>query len=101
VIDRAYLSELLPILKANGVANIKMAGLELSFHVEHKDVAIGAAPGPHPDSTDKIAETIRKQEEALPPDLRADSLMDEDKVLNWSSPDAGQGELPLTGDQPL
>ena len=105
--DLQYLKDLLPLMKVNGVTHIKMAGLELSFHVEqHMAVgSLGAAPVPAPDnSVEQIADTLRKQEESLPPDLRADSLMDEDKILNWSSPDQTHGDelpLPLTGDQPL
>lgn len=45
-------------------------------------------------------EGLRKQEESIPPDLRADDLMNADKVLNWSSPDGDQG-IPLTGEQDL
>ncbi len=95
------LSKLIPILRANGVANFKMAGLELSFYVGHKDVVPAEVLAPPPsDSVANIAEAVRKQEESLPPSLRADSLMDEDKILNWSSPDqqADQMAIPLTGE---
>lgn len=101
MIDRQWLGDLLPLLKQHGVSSIKMQGLELSFHVEPESQTT-AGQGPT-DSTEVIASALKKQEEAMPPDLRADSLMDQDKVLNWSSPDqpGEQPELPLTGEGPL
>lgn len=108
MIDRQYLQDLLSILKLHGVASIKMQGLELAFHVERGPLASTPMSlpeqGPVPlDSLEAIADTIRKQEEAMPPDLRADTLMDQDKILNWSSPDQNLDEppLPLTGEEPL
>jgi hypothetical protein len=102
MIDKAYLADLLPILRLNGVTHIKMQGIELSFehknkfHVEHPQESTES-------STDVLVDALRKQEEAMPVDLRADTLMDQDKILNWSSPDQGpdEPELPLTGEQPL
>lgn len=80
-----------------------MQGLELSFHVEQESLATSLVISD--DSLQNIAETLKKQEEAMPPDLRADALMDQDKVLNWSSPDQRpideEPELPLTGEQSL
>ncbi len=39
----------------------------------------------------------------MPHDLRADALMDQDKILNWSSPDQSPDDmpLPLTGEDAL
>lgn len=100
MIDTQYLQNLLGILKTHKVKHIKMQDLELTFgegqfHVEQ----------PVDNSTEVIADALKKQEAALPPDLRADALMDQDRVLNWSSPDQKQfeeePELPLTGEQPL
>lgn len=106
MIDNGYLQNLLPILKLHGVKRIKTQGLELEFHVEQSKISTvpWGLPDPVPtDSVQNIADTIRKQEEAMPPDLRADSLMDVDKILNWSSPDHSTEELPmpLTGEEPL
>lgn len=88
-----------------------MQGLELEFHVEQKTPEISSDGShhhlseEHDDNLEKIAETIKKQEESLPPDLRADALMDQDKILNWSSPDQKpfeeEPEMPLTGEMPL
>ena len=114
MIDCQYLANLIPILKLHGVKQIKMQGLELVFHVEQSVNASGKIgeksynwqPEDNgKDSTSILADALRKQEEALPPDLRADSLMDQDKILNWSSPDQKpfdeEPELPLTGEAPL
>lgn len=89
-----------------------MQGLELMFHVEQKGGIHAGSTAPKsfetietedPDSTQIIADTLRKQEEAMPVDLRADTLLDQDKILNWSSPDQSpnEPELPLTGEQLL
>lgn len=101
MIDNRYLQDLLVILTAHGVKHIKMQGLELSFGGVLGDQAI--APNLSPDSTQIIADTLKQQEEAMPPDLRADALMDQDKILNWSSPDQMPNEpaLPLTGEEAL
>ena len=98
--DLPFISGLLKQLKSHNVKYIKMSGLELEFHVEQSVRADMPAPE---DSAEIIADTIKKQEEAMPPDLRADSLMDHDKVLNWSSPDQEleQPPMPLTGEAPL
>ena len=115
MLDRQYLADLIPILKLHGVKQIKMQGLELVFHVEQSGgINAGSNPASGYDtigtedpnrSTQAIVDAFKKQEEALPPDLRADSLMDQDKILNWSSPDQKpfdeEPELPLTGEAPL
>jgi hypothetical protein len=46
-------------------------------------------------------EALKKQEENLPPDLRADDLMNADKTLFWSSPDGKNEDMPLAGEQEL
>lgn len=110
MIDKSYLQDLLPILKLHGVKCLKTQGLEIQFYVEHKKAQDISASGltsslDSDNSTQIIADTLKKQEEAMPPDLRADALMDQDKILNWSSPDQKafeeEPELPLTGEQPL
>lgn len=107
MIDSEYLSKVLPVLKANGVRRIETQGLKVEFYVEpyDKDVSPRAdnLKSEINSSVDAIAETIRKQEESLPPDLRADNLMNVDNIMNWSSPDQphDQPEMPLTGEVPL
>jgi hypothetical protein len=105
VIDKAYLQDLLAILKIHGVSHIKMQGLELSFGLASSQLKESPSQLTPDNSTEIIAHALKKQEEAMPPDLRADNLMDQDKILNWSSPDQKQfdeePELPLTGEQPL
>lgn len=114
MLDATYLKTVLDILSTHKVKNFKTNGLELSFHVEQegllggqsldsKSSIDGSTPSdPAKDSTQLIADTIKKQEESLPPDLRADNLMNQDNILNWSSPDQSQEQpMPLTGEQPL
>jgi hypothetical protein len=122
VIDHRTIKELIPILKTHGVKTFKAAGFEVEFHMEQKgeickpnprwgsgteDPAGLRSHKEHQDdhSIQNLVDTIKKQEEALPVDLRADALMDQDKILNWSSPDQKpfeqDQELPLTGEMPL
>lgn len=110
MIDTRYIHDLLGILKTQGVKSFKTNGLELEFHIAEIVSSPARTNWPTdpplangPDSTQIIADALKKQEEAMPIDLRADSLMDHDKVLNWSSPDQSpdQPELPLTGEAPL
>lgn len=94
--DLTYLKHVLTLLKEQGVVHIKMPGLEITLgSPSSKDVVQAQAP-----ASDPLIDALKKQEESLPPDLRADDLMSADKVLNWSSPD-GQESLPLTEDTPL
>lgn len=86
------LIKLLPHLKKHGVTRVRLGDAELVFHVEQSG----------PSALDQVKEHLTKAEEALPPDLRADSLMDQDKILNWSTqPDNNELPLPLTGDGEL
>lgn len=96
--DLTYLKSVLPLLKEQGVVHIKMPGLEITLGLPSpNDVVQAQAQAP---ASDPLIDALKKQEESLPPDLRADDLMSADKVLNWSSPD-GQESLPLTEDTPL
>lgn len=89
MIDLEYLSRLISLLKKEKVTHFKKDDLLLTF----------GEPGESPEA---LISTLKKQEESLPPDLRADDLMNFDKVLNWSgSPDSSELEMPLTGDLPL
>ncbi len=90
--DLTYLKGLIELAKTNEVTHIKMPGLEISFGKLSPKVEIHA-PVPALDPL----EGLRKQEESLPPDLRADDLMNADKVLFYSSPDQA-GAMPLTGE---
>lgn len=87
--------KLLPHLKTHGVVSVKCKDLEIMFRVEQLEA-------PNTGSVEQIKEVITKQEESLPPDLRADAIMDQDKVLNWSTqPGFDEQALPGTGDEPL
>lgn len=91
--DLTYLKELFQILKSNQVTAYKEGGLEIRL-LSTKIPDVDPSPSP--------AMTIDSpQESNLPPDLRADTLMDEDKILNWSAPPSGDDSFPLTGDLPL
>ncbi len=107
MVDKQYLQDLLAILKLHSVKHIKMQGLELEFHGEQslqnmQQLNLSESPN---SSVQNIVDAVKKQELALPPDLRADALMDQDKILNWSSPDQRpfeeEPEMPLTGEMPL
>lgn len=87
MVDIEYLKELLPVLKAHKLKVYQDNGLVLEFHEEHQ-------------SMEAVAEDLKKVESQMPVDLRADNLMDHDKILNWST--AGEAdEMPLAGDLPL
>lgn len=77
------LSELLSLLKTNGVSIFKDGTLEL--HLRDMDVAKGV-------------QEIPVSEEIFPPDLRTDAVTDYDKILNWSAPNE-DAPLPLTGEE--
>lgn len=83
------LEKTLELLRKYGCSRYKSAGVEIELGPQ-----LPVLSTPHP-AQDEIQE-IKIAEEEYPPDLRADDLMREDQVLNWSSPDAGDGELPLT-----
>lgn len=92
MITALQLKELLEVCVSYSVSSLKMPELEVAF------ASFEASQAPVP-ALDPL-EGLRKQEESIPPDLRADDLMNADKVLNWSSPDGDQG-IPLTGEQDL
>jgi hypothetical protein len=94
VITALQLKEILEVCASHSVASIKMPELEVSF------VPLGSREAQAPVPASDPLEGLRKQEESIPPDLRADDLMNADKVLNWSSPDGDPG-IPLAGEQEL
>ena len=95
MIDIAYVEKLLPTLKAFGVIYFKTPEFELTLaELPTSEVQ---APGP---ALDPLIQALTKQEESLPPDLRADDIMNADKVLNWSSPDVGD-DMPLAPSEAL
>ena len=92
------------MLKLHGVKSYKHQGLEIEFHAEQPhQKGNPELPPPDDKSTELITDTLKQQEMSLPPDLRADVLLDQNKIMNWSSPDQDpdQKEIPLTGEQPL
>ncbi len=87
------------MLKDSHVQSYKGGGVELLFHVEL--VPSAGAPLSSPPSSNQLLE-VPIDEKMIPPDLRADVLMDGDKILNWSAPGAQDDHsIPLTGDTPL
>lgn len=87
------LDALLSLLRLNQVSQYidKKAGLEISFN---------QSPKPAESLAQSPAQTFTLPDPPnTPPDLRADDLFAEDKVLNWSSPDqADEMGMPLTGE---
>lgn len=77
-----------------------MTGLEISVE---RSVELVEHSVEQPDSAEQIMQALRKHEDSLPPDLRAENINSYDAILNWSgSPEANDGEeMPMTGDQPL
>lgn len=68
-----------------------MAGLEISLGPATKLEVQAPLPAIDP------LEGLKKLEESLPPEFRADDLMNADKVLFFSAPDQGQEtQMPLT-----
>lgn len=81
------IEQLLPLLKAHGVIHYKDSS---------REITLGIQPiAQDPSRPDPLIEALKKHEESLPVDLRADDLMNQDKIMNWSSPDH-QEALPLT-----
>lgn len=87
------------MLKDLGVASYKGGGIELNFSTVTPLTTSEPASVSPPPSNELIEVPI--DESKIPPDLRADALMDQDKVLNWSAPGGDDHALPLTGDTPL
>lgn len=82
MIDLSYLKGLIELAKTQGLTHFKMQGLEF---------AIGQDP-------QELKKQIEEQESKLPPDLRADDLMNQDKLMFWSGSNDSQDKLPLTGE---
>lgn len=94
--DLTYLDNLLVLLKKHNCFRFKNAGLE----VELGPISQVAVSAPQP--AELSAQEQQIAESQLPPDLRADDLMNYDKILNWSgSPDHDSMPMPLTNDLPL
>lgn len=93
--DLTYLKGLLDLARSNSVYSIKMTGLEIAFGATPIVLEEVQASIPAVDPL----EGLRKQEESLPPDLRADDLMNADKVLFYSSPGHTEA-MPLTSPEP-
>lgn len=89
------LHALIPFLKQHGVSWFKNQDLEVEFHIP-----LTSNPSPEPDKVVEMPEPSN-----MPPDLRADDLFNEDKVINWSAPPGPETDLeppmPLTGETAL
>lgn len=81
MVELSYLSELIKILRANGILKFKSQDLELSLGAEK----------PEEVPLDKPSTLV----EDLAANLKGNDLFNEDKALFWSS--EGAGEVPLTG----
>jgi hypothetical protein len=81
------LKDLLPLLRTHGVSKFRDSQYEIEFEIKQIEQS--------PSQVIDVPEPPN-----MPPDLRADDLMNADKVLNWSSPDvpADEAPMPLTGD---
>lgn len=88
MVETSYLRELLALVKGSNISSIKTGDLELTFHVEQVQVS-----GP-------ALQDVPIDEKTLPPDLRSDTLMNMDSVLNWSSPNA-DAPMPLIEEESL
>lgn len=93
MVDIEYLTRLIALAKKENLTHLKMAGVEISFTPQIE----ASSPQPLAQDNKALLEALKAQEQSLPPDLRADDLMNHDKILHWSGspPD---GEMPLTGD---
>lgn len=91
------LEKLLTILSKHNVTRFKKAGLEIELKPSTQQSSVSSPP------LAEFSEQLKKSEDALPPDLRADDLFNYDKVLNWSgSPDHSDSpQMPMTDDLPL
>lgn len=87
--DLLSLSALLPVLRKNGVKCYRDGDLEIEMGPDMGALMDRLEPAPEPKD--------------MPPDLKADDLMNADKVLHWSAeapPGEGDHPMPLTGEEP-
>ena len=79
--------ELLPLFVASKVLKFKCKDFEIEFQAGS--------------NIESVVQSVRAQENSLSPDLRADDLMNEKKVMEWSAPPSAEGaepDMPLTGE---
>lgn len=98
------LEDLIPLLAACKVRRFKGKGIEIEFEVQ-------AAPGHAASQKDSQAsapaanpnpQTAPSKAVEFPEGLRADDLMKEGTILNWSAPpSADEPVMPLTGEAPI
>lgn len=81
MVDLTYLKSLVELAKSQGLVSFKMGQIEFTIGQDLKE----------------IAAQVKAEESKLPPDLRADDLMNHDKVLHWSS-EGPDDPMPLTGE---
>ncbi len=92
------LEQLLALLTKHNCLKYKHDGLEIEFHVPVSSTPTQDASPSSPSLVSAIQEASQIQESKLPEDLRADDLMNFDKVLNWSGTPDQEAPLPLTGE---
>ena len=96
--DITQLKDLLAALTAQNVQKFSDGTMRIEFFPSKEiEKTLDA------ESINNLKSAVKAQEDKLPPDLRADDLMNGDKVLFWSGdPGADDGtEMPLAGDVPL
>lgn len=94
------IKSLLSHLKRNNVQIFKIKDIEIQFFESQKLIERKEAikRQESAETAKNLAETIKQQELNMPPDLRADDLMNADKIMNWSAaPESGE-PVPLTGE---
>lgn len=88
------LSTLIPFLKSHGVSRFKDQNVEVEFHIPLN---------PTLSTQDHMIEVPEPKD--MPADLRADDLMNEKKILEWSAPPGPESDIeppmPLTGETAL
>lgn len=98
MIDIDYIQKLLVLLNHSKVSSFKSGGLELEFF---SGPSSGVPEKIEPSSPSALIE-VPIDESKIPVELRADALMNQDNILNWSAPpSANEQSMPLTGDEPL
>lgn len=93
------IAKLLSHLKRNNVSHFKAGDIEISFYQALQKVT---SPRESKPLTEELLKIYEKEQQAIPPDLRADDTMNYDKILHWSgSGDPNDIQMPLTGEEAL
>jgi len=95
------LTSLIPMLKSHGVTSFEGYGIKITLG--HTPQTFSHSVSAFPPPSQPKAESTEQGQAGLPTDLKADDMMNYDKVLNWSSPyaDEDTSPLPLANDVPV